>query len=145
METLMNTSTLPMVEIASRLGRKLLNTVPANKMDKARCAPVGFDTNGEPVFMTEREKKHDDVYSLLGSVVPTEADNYYAVITGGWAAPVDGGDCMPSQHPERRRVELLVLTNRYGFQASAMSMNGDFITDDGQAQGSLALALANIW
>lgn len=146
MKTLETTTDLSMVEIVTLLGADHLNASPNEDKSKARCAPVAF-ADGHPVLVLDAEQRHADVYNLLDSVKPDPMVNYYAVITAGWASPVDGNECAPSQHPERKRVELLCLASRDGRIASALSMSGndELITDDGQAQGTLALAVGRIF
>lgn len=146
MNTLETTTNLSMAEIVASLGKDYLNSTPADSLDKARLAPVAF-INGTPILVLDAEQRDGDVYRLIESVTPDDSVNYYAVITGGWAAPVDGNDCPPSVHPERRRVELLCLASRDGSQASALSMSGnDEITiDEGNAKGALADAVAGIF
>lgn len=145
MNTLDKTTDMSMVEIVTLLGTDYLNTTPKNSMPKARCAPVMF-ADGSPIMVIDAEQQDSDVYCLIDSIKPEPNVNYYAVITGGWAAPADDNDCPPSLHPERKRVELLCLTSRDGQVASAMSMEGkELVIDEGTAQGSLAIAIAGIF
>lgn len=145
MNTLDKTTDMSMVEIVTLLATDHLNTTPKNSMPKARCAPVMF-ADGSPILVIDAEQQDGDVYRLLDSIKPEPSVNYYAVITGGWAAPTDGNDLPPSVHPERKRVELLVLTSRDGQVASALSMEGkEILIDEGKAQGSLAEAVKNIF
>ena len=145
MKTLEKTTDMSMVEIVTLLATDYLNSTPANSMPKARCAPVMF-ADGSPILVIDAEQQDGDVYRLLDSIKPEPSVNYYAVITGGWAAPTTDPDCPPSLHPERKRVELLCLTSRDGQVASALSMEGkDLIIDEGKAQGSLAEAVKNIF
>lgn len=72
-----------------------------------------------------------------------------AVLTSGWAAPIndEGGDMAPSQHPERRRVRLVVVVCDKGV-ASVLRFADtpdDVITDAGAARGSLADAVTHLW
>lgn len=145
MNTLDKTTDMSMVEIVTLLGADYLNSTPANSLPKARCAPVMF-ADGSPIMVIDAEQQDGDVYRLLDSIKPEPSVNYYAVITGGWAAPADDNDCPPSLHPERRRVELLCLTSRDGQVASALSMEGkSLVIDEGTAQGSLAEAVAGVF
>ena len=147
MKTLEKTTEMSMVEIVTLLAADYLNSTPANNMPKARCAPVMF-SDGSPILVIDAEQRGDDVYRLLDSVKTEPSVNYYAVITGGWASPVsdDDNEIAPSQHPLRKRVELLCLTSRDGQVASALSMgDNEIIVDEGKAQGSLAEAVKNIF
>jgi len=145
MKTLEKTTEMSMVEIVTLLAADYLNSTPANNMPKARCAPVMF-SDGSPILVIDAEQRDGDVYRLLDSVKPEPSVNYYAVITGGWASPVSDDEIAPSQHPLRKRVELLCLVSRDGQVASALSMgDNEIIVDEGKARGSLAEAVKNIW
>lgn len=145
MNTLTNTTDLSMVEIVTMLGEDNLNKAPSDA-SKARVAPVMF-ADGRPVLVLDAQMDGLDIYDLLETVTPDDNVNHYAVITTGWAAPIGDDDTAPSKHPERRRVELLCAVSRDGVMASAMAMEGsdELITDDGGAQGSLALAVLSIF
>ena len=150
MNTLTNTTEMSMVEIVTALASDNLNKAPSESNKTARVAPVMF-TNGQPVLVLDAEQSGPDIYDLLDSLKPESVVNYYAVITTGWAAPLnddgDTGGIAPSQHPQRKRVELMCIVSRDAQMASAMTMEGDddIITDDGKATGSLQLALLDIF
>lgn len=147
MNTLETNTDLSMAQIVTLLGTDYLNKTPAESMPKARCAPVAF-ANGSPILVLDYEQKNGDVYELIESITPEPFVNYYAVITGGWAAPNDGNDMLPpSLHPERRRVELLIVAGRDGSIASALQMAGneELTIDEGKATGALADAVAGIF
>jgi len=147
MNTITNTTDLSVAEIVALLGTDCLNNKPTvnNSPSLARCAPVAFH-NGSPIWVKDMEQSGRDVYELLDSVSPDNSANYYGVITGGWASPVDDGEIAPSLHPLRKRVELLVVTSRDGSIASALSMAGEsLVIDEGKASGSLADAVGAIF
>lgn len=149
MNTLTNTTDLSVAEIVALLGADHLSPTPTlgNSPTKARVAPVAFH-DGHPIWIKDMEQCGGDVYDLLDNVTPDKSANYYGVITAGWASPVaDGDNTPPSQHPERRRVELLVVVSRDGSIASALSMagNDELTIDEGKAQGALADAVGAIF
>lgn len=149
MNTLSNTTDLSVGEIVTLLGADCLNNNPTlgNAPTKSRIAPVAF-YDGHPIWVRDLEQRGGDVYDLLDSVTPDESANYYGLITAGWASPVGENDNLPpSQHPERRRVELLVVVSRDGSVASALSMagNDELAIDEGKAQGALADAVKAIF
>jgi hypothetical protein len=149
MSTISNTTELSVGEIVSLLGANCLNTNPTigTAPTKARVAPVAFH-DGNPIWVKDLEQRGGDVYDLLETITPDESANYYGLITAGWASPVGENDHLPpSQHPERRRVELLVVVNRDGSVASALSMSGndELIIDEGNASGALADAVLGIF
>ena len=98
--------------------------------------------------------EHGDVYELIDnddSRAVAQVSDYIAVMTCGWASPIARGDddeqVAPSQHPERRRVRLMVFANKDGF-ASVMRFSDtpdETITDDGQARGALADAIMGLF
>jgi hypothetical protein len=69
--------------------------------------------------------------------------------TTGWAAPVKNDEeegVAPSQHPERRRCRLVSIVTRQFDVASALGFadeEGEVVTDEGCAKGTLADALLN--
>jgi hypothetical protein len=149
MNTLSNTTDLSVVDIVTLLGVDCLNSNPTqgNSPTKGRVAPIAFH-DGHPIWVKDLEQRGGDVYDLLASVTPEESANYYGLITAGWASPVGDNDNLPpSQHPERRRVELLVVVNRDGEMASALSMagNDELTIDEGKAQGALAIAMLGLF
>lgn len=99
--------------------------------------------------------EHGDVYDLLDSVEAQAValvSDAIIVRTCGWAAPITSGDdpeasVAPSQHPERRRVRLLVCANGTD-TASVLRFTDDWdnpVFDEGQATGSLADAVQSLF
>ena len=105
------------------------------------------NTNGE----VDCVAKSPDVYALLEDEETFNAiDGYdtFSILTCGWAAPVEttDEDTPPSQHPEKRRVRLLVHATEFGV-ASVLRFkdkNDEIVTDEGQARGSLADAVMEL-
>jgi hypothetical protein len=99
--------------------------------------------------------EHGDIYDLLDSDdsrAVAKVSDYIAVITCGWASPIvegqsDDDQVAPSQHPERRRVRLMVFAGKDGW-ASVMRFSDtpdETITDDGNARGALADAIMGLF
>jgi hypothetical protein len=93
-----------------------------------------------------------DVYDLLDNddtLLVAKVSDYIAIVTTGWASPIgDNGevDTPPSQHPQRRRVRLMVMASR-DQMASVLRFQDEpdeKVTDDGHAHGSLADALMQV-
>lgn len=92
-----------------------------------------------------------DVYDLISdSVSVYEAAKKYDLITVGscgWAAPNDdtsNKDVPPSQHPDRRRVKLLISVSAKNNFGSSVSFEDDIdnpVFDYGDAIGALAEAI----
>ena len=116
---------------------------------RAELYALTFDTNGG--VSVELITSNGDVYDLIDSAIEdksTEGLDGIAVLTCGWAAPLPKGDddddhVAPSQHPERRRVRLVICANREGV-ASVLRFQDtpdEITTDEGSAKGSLADAI----
>jgi hypothetical protein len=99
--------------------------------------------------------EHGDVYDLLDSDdsrAVAKVSDYIALVTCGWASPIvegqsDDEQVAPSQHPQRRRVRLMVFAGKDGW-ASVMRFSDtpdETITDDGTARGALAEAVMNLF
>lgn len=99
-----------------------------------------------------------DIYELLDNlnsdkIVSNTNFDYFSLITHGWAAPLNSDgeiDGAPSQHPERRRVRLIVTVDIKNNKdiASIMEFNDDpenLIYDHGNATGALAEAVADLF
>lgn len=99
--------------------------------------------------------EHGDVYDLLDSDdsrAVAKVSDYVALVTCGWASPITEGtdddeQVAPSQHPQRRRVRLMVFAGKDGW-ASVMRFSdtpNETITDDGNARGALAEAIMGLF
>jgi hypothetical protein len=99
--------------------------------------------------------EHGDVYDLLDSDdtrAVAKVSDYIAVLTCGWGAPLTEGQSddeqvAPSQHPERRRVRLVVFASKDGC-ASVIRFSDtpdETITDEGKAIGPLADAIMDLF
>jgi len=120
---------------------------------------VIYSVKTKPSNELEVVKRHDcgDVYDLLSdeyTLSVTKNSEYIAVLTCGWAAPLDTEQdendddiVAPSQHPLRRRVRLMVLASRDGV-ASVLRFSdspNETVTDNGKARGSLADAVLKLF
>lgn len=95
-------------------------------------------------------KLYGDVYDLLDSpetLAAIKGEEFFGVLTSGWAAPQDDSDVAPSQHKKRRRVRLFVSVTEDGaISILRFKDNPDeIIIDEGEAKGSLADAVANLY
>jgi hypothetical protein len=120
-------------------------------ISKARLYSVEVEENGD--LHTVIQYEHGDVYELLESTdalyVATKSKNIL-IVTCGWAAPrpenEEEEEVAPSEHPERRRVMLSVIAGDEGMVSTLRFADSDEVmVDEGQAQGSLAEAIANLW
>jgi len=90
-----------------------------------------------------------DVYSLLEGSYSLDRFVGIALHTSGWASPLDeNGEIngAPSEHPERKRVALIVVTTKQGMgSAIGFAESNDIVTDAGEAHGSLSMAMTDCW
>ena len=100
----------------------------------------------------EKVAESGDVYQLLDAYHDGEhvSDDVYAValVTWGWAAPIDTlGDDAPSESPDRRRVRLIAACDDGGQLFSRLHFcdTGENHDDEGEARGPLAQALASVF
>lgn len=122
-------------------------------LPKAILYSINRNDDGDNKIVKIRE--HGDVYELLDnsdSAKIAKVSDFIAVLTCGWASPItkngdDDDDLAPSQHPERRRVRLLVLASKNGV-ASVLRFSDkpdEIVSDNGQARGSLADAVGSLY
>lgn len=94
--------------------------------------------------------KNRDVYELLdGMTYNLSRYSAIAIHTTGWASPLnEHGDVegAPSEHPDRRRVAVIVVHSDEG-QGSAVAFadSEEIMTDEGEAQGSLSESIRECW
>lgn len=128
--------------------------------DMKRAHLIAVYGNDPMLVTTDTMAKVDeqeDVYDLLESPLAhatAQLADAIAVVTCGWASPIDHDNdsdeydgVAPSQHPQRRRVRLVVLATRE-HTASVLRFSDDWdspITDEGQARGTLADAVRNLF
>ena len=123
-------------------------------IDTAENKTAGlYSVRGE---VTELVAEHGDVYEMLDAPEATlvaRLSDAVVVRTSGWASPLPTNDSdpeagvRPSEHPQRRRVRLLVVA-KAGETASALRFTDDWanpIFDEGQATGSLADAVQSLF
>jgi hypothetical protein len=130
---------------------KYLDNMDIFGIDTAEAKTAGlYSVSGET---TELVAEHGDVYDLLDnpmSSMVAQLSDSVIVRTCGWAAPIARGDddeVAPSQHPERRRVRLLVCANATD-TASVIRFSDDWdnpVYDEGQATGALADAVRSLF
>ena len=107
-----------------------------------------------PSLQLKRVAKAGDVYELLEDRKTLTAignADTFSVLTCGWAAPLakddnDDDQVAPSQHPERRRVRLVVTATTSGV-ASVLRFKdkpNEKTIDEGTARGTLADAIQNL-
>jgi hypothetical protein len=92
-----------------------------------------------------------NVYDLLDSAAGSIARLYDAavLVTTGWAAPFDPDGRLtgrPSNHPQRRRIRLVVAVDDDGVSSVLrFADDPDHPVDPGAGEGMLAESLADLW
>ena len=121
----MNTPTITPVTLATCVEHSLNLSLSGFDLKRARLYGInivdaeGIENNLDGALRISFLAEHGDVYELLdarGSSIARMFDAA-AVLTCGWAAPVDDGgddDMPPSLHPRRRRVRLVVVVGDAG-------------------------------
>lgn len=131
---------------------KYLDEMDMFGIDTADSKKAGlYSVKGENTLLIA---EHGDVYEMLESVEAQAVallSDAVVIRTCGWASPISEGDeyegVAPSQHPERRRVRLLVCANGTD-TASVLRFTDDWdnpVFDEGQATGSLADAVQSLF
>jgi len=96
---------------------------------------------------------HPDVYELLSdeyTVKMVEGYDFFAILTCGWAAPIEDtleNGRPPSESNNRRRVRLMVGAN-YNGVASVLRFKDDpddIVSDSGKASGAFADAVLKLF
>lgn len=94
--------------------------------------------------------RHPDVYELLEdeeTVKNVMGFEFFAILTCGWAAPIDDlDDLPPSKHKKRRRVRLVVGSD-YNGVASVVRFQDkpdETVVDGGMARGALADSIVSL-
>jgi hypothetical protein len=141
------------VEIAISVHQQMTEKRPTFELPSAGVFAIV--DRGEDGYKIVELVRHPDIYSAIEQVQDGDFDYDgitvgYALETTGWAAPLnkDGEvEGAPSQHPERRRVRLTAIGLAALGAASVLEFAdepGELITDEGQATGMLAEALARL-
>ncbi len=135
-----------------------LATQEVNSADlKAKGATLATFTAISDLLDVTEQHQHGDIYALLMNATSNAGQlgkcDGIILRTCGWAAPVTGDenedDVMPSVHPKRRRVALVIVAPvnaDYSISALRFSDDDDVIIQDtsrdGAPQGELPEALA---
>ncbi|MBM3806267.1 MAG: hypothetical protein FJW19_06420 [Actinobacteria bacterium] len=149
------------IDLATCVEASLHSSLDGFDLPRARLYGVsivdadGVRTNQNGALRISFLAEHGDVYELLEAPSSAIARMFDAavVLTCGWAAPIDrdenshDDDVPPSQHPQRRRVRLVVSVCDNGVASVLRFADtpNDIVTDAGSARGSLADAVNNLW
>lgn len=137
--------------VEQRIHESLSASDSAFHLQRARLYGINVPQDGE--MMLSFVLEHSDIYTLLDTPESACARMFdaAALVTCGWAAPIpaDASETAsaPSEHPERRRVRLVVVVGDMGV-ASVLRFEDDAdtpILDAGEARGPLAEAVNGFW
>lgn len=136
-----------LLPIAKESEKSINDILMDNPYNLPNSVLYGLTMSGETIEI-DHISEHEDVYQLLStdSSKIMEKYKYVGVVTTGWASPLnDDGEAegAPSQHPERRRVRLMVIANRENVVSVLRFEDepNEPIFDEGNATGSLANAI----
>jgi hypothetical protein len=145
--------------VEDRIHESLLNSPTAFHLDSARLYGVNIGPHaGTDELMLSFILENGDIYDLLDTPESACARLFdaAALVTCGWAAPLpashddesdDTSLTAPSEHPERRRVRLVVVVSDVGVGSVLRFEDDDEhpILDAGAARGPLADAVNSFW
>jgi hypothetical protein len=111
--------------------------------------PLGLLDDLGQVARTSFIDESSDIYELLAGSAGVLARSFdaAAVVSTGWAAPLDGLEVSPSSHPGRRRVRIVTVVDDEGcagvlrFEDAADCA----IAEGGIRDGDLVEALQAMW
>lgn len=152
------------IDLATCVESSLHTSLDGFELPRARLYGVsivdsdGVRANQNGALRISFLAEHGDVYELLDAPSSAIARMFDAavVLTCGWAAPIDrdespeheeSSEVPPSQHPQRRRVRLVVSVCDTGVASVLRFADtpNDIVTDAGSARGSLADAVNSLW
>ena len=132
---------------------KVLNDHLGFTMEGAHIYTITYGmTDSDVSVATSLESVGADVYDLLYSdetLDKVKSAHYIALATTGWAAPLNPQgevEGAPSEHPQKRRVRLVVIASREEM-ASVLRFQDkpdETVIDHGNATGTLADAVREL-
>ena len=118
-------------ELAHTIRNNVFNT-RADPLAISEAKVFAYDGDGCLRILAE----HQDPYQALW-VAASETlnlnENGIGIITVGWAAPTC--DTAPSEHPDRRRVHLITITNRWYKNAAILTFHDETESEITFAEG----------
>lgn len=138
----------------AKMTEQKIHDLLGGKFDLPKASMYSVKVGKSNEVQVVKRADNGDVYDLLSdeySLSVAKDSEYIAVLTCGWAAPFvsddEGDEIAPSQHPQRRRVRLVIVANPKGV-ASILRFSDDrdnIVTDEGNARGSLADAVQEMF
>jgi hypothetical protein len=97
-------------ELANIIRNNVFNT-QADPFDISEARVFAYDSEGCLRILAEHQDPYEALWTAAYEPLNTN-ENGIGIITVGWAAPNCDTDTAPSEHPDRRRVHLITITNR---------------------------------
>jgi hypothetical protein len=79
--------------------------------DVTEAQVFAYTTNASTRVLVEHADPYQALWTAAFANLNDDEDGI-GVVTVGWAAPTGETDTAPSEHPDRRRVHLITITNR---------------------------------
>lgn len=99
-----------------------------DRLNEAVMVGISVDIENNKVLNWSKIDSQPDVYDLMASENAPSCKDYQiiALLTSGWAAPMDEDDnTPPSKHPLRKRVYLSLIGNNPDQISSVVDMEGE--------------------
>jgi hypothetical protein len=131
-------------ELAYIIRNNVFNT-QADPFDISEAQVFAYDSDGCIRILDEHQDPYEALWTAACEPLNTN-ENGIGIITVGWAAPTYDTDTAPSEHPNRRRVHLITITNRRYEDAAILTFHDETeneITFAEGGTGQLADALHN--
>ena len=131
-------------ELAYIIRNNVFNT-QADPFDISEAQVFAYDSDGCIRILDEHQDPYEALWTAACEPLCTN-ENGIGIITVGWAAPTYDTDTAPSEHPNRRRVHLITITNRRYEDAAILTFHDETeneITFAEGGTGQLADALHN--
>ena len=91
-----------------------------------------YDSDGCLRILAKHQDPYQALWTAAGEPLNNE-ENGIGIITVGWAAPTC--DTAPSEHPDRRRVHLITITNRWYKNAAILTFHDETESEITFAEG----------
>jgi len=132
-------------ELTHIIRNNVFNT-QADPFDISKAQVFAYDSEGCLRILAENQDPDEALLTAADEPLNTN-ENGIGIITVGWAVPTCDTDTAPSEHPDRRRVHLISITNRGHKNAAIITFHDETkseitIAEDGTGQLTEGLQFA---
>ena len=120
-------------ELAHIIRNNVFNT-QADPFDISEAQVFAYDREGCLRILAEHQDPYEALWTAAYEPLNTN-ENGIGIITVGWAAPACDTDTAPSEHPDRRRVHLITITNRECKDAAILTFYDETKSEIAFAEG----------